>query len=673
MALWKLKLGLFLFCIVVLAVANIIYVVLETQLHHGGHDHHHRHHHHDEGNHTDGEEDDDDNFARKRRSVLPLSLLQVTASPPCLDFYNYTCTRTNYIEDSLAHLRRDNRRRVEQLIKDVDQESDVSKMYAECTAYNSLTSAPQSQTIGLLLAKTMTLRSYDDLAQLWGQMQLYDADTPLDFLMLVNPWDVHDDLPTFEQSGLFTDPELLATEEHVQAVTRRLTRIYSPVEALEWAENIVEIEQTLYSIFSDATATDAQLYTESLLQYLELNGQRDLIYDWQRPMSDARFNISRYLLGCKPTLLISDHEWMAMLFARPLWCRASYYLSSLPSVIVKYTLQSWIAYTRHAILMLYDVPMYASTTLAQSLTTIDTERYHVHERGQIDCLRFVGEWMTDDIVSMYAQRYIGNNTVKKVEQLASSIKATFMDVLVDDAWLRKKIENVEVRIGESRVHLPRAWKLTGTFIDDFLVLRRERVASRLLGRRDVSPLPVHVEARYRHQENALEVSVGLLREPLIEENQTRSQFYAQLGAVIGHELAHSIDAIGANFDSHGNYAPVISEQRDRVQTCIGNAHTYNYRTQNEDFADVVGVNVAYRSFVGEANTTTVDERKAFFTAYAELFCTQALTPQQEDAFIRRSTHSLSSFRVNNVVRSIPDFDSLLECQRGFDDDCINLF
>ena len=657
--LWKLRLGLFLFCIVVLAVANVIYVVIETQTHHA----------HLSPKVANG---NDDPLPHSRLRDTTARVLQSTARP-CDDFYNYTCASHGYLEDVLAHVRRDNRQRIEHLIKDNKRTTDVSRLYASCEAYKMTPTVPTSMIIASLLTKVSSIRSYDDLAYLWGQLQLYDVDTPLDFIMLTNPWDTRYNLPTFEQSGLFDDPERLEDEDHRHDIEQRLSSVYPLADAREWSEVVVEMEQTIYSIFNDD-------YRESFLQYLSTHGQRDLLYDWQAYTSDSRFNVTKYLLGCKPNTTMTDHEWMRLLLGYPLWCRAQEYMSSLPSVIVKYPLQAWLAYTRYAILMLYDIPASTYGTTESVLTTImpmiDMERHHSLQKKNVDCVMFVSEWLNTEIVQLYTDEYVDTDVIYSVRVIAHALQEVFVRFLSDQPELQKKVAALTMYIGDTDARVQRTWNLSGVFIDDFLRLRRERVSARLLGMQVDVVLPIHIGARYRHQANALDISVGLLRDPLFSFEQTRTETYAQMATIIGHELAHSIDMIGVNFNEHGNYAPMSYDTTQMIvhtQDCLQAAYEYGTYTRNEDFADVVGVNLAYWVLMS-APETSDDDRRQFFEAYTQRFCRSPLTHEQEAMFVKKSTHSLSKYRVNSVLRSNTDFNAIYACDSETSvDKCINLF
>ena len=513
---------------------------------------------------------------------------------------------------------------------------------------------------------------------MWGRLQLYDAITPLDFMMLTNPWDVRSVLPTFEQSGLFTHPSLIDSEEHRLEVQRRLSMFYQQDDANEWSHVIVDIEATLYSIFN----ADGTTHDDTFLVYLRTHGQRDLLYDWQASIaSNPIFNVTKYLLGCKPSsstvsTTISNEEWLQRLSSYPLWCRAQEYVSTLPSIIVKYPLQAWLAYTRYSVLLLNDVSVRDTeeSMLATIMPMADYERYTSIDKSSIDCVSFTEEMLNDEVVKMFSDEYVKPVDVERVQQLAEHAKTQLTTLLHAHKDLQKKVQDLSLFVGYTGETKNRTWTVNAdTLVDNYLRLRRERVVARLLGQRENPVVPLRTGARYRHQANALDISVALIQDPLINSTQTLAELYAHMTTIIGHELAHSIDMIGVNFNERGDYSPMSDATVETIHsacTCLLNVYERGAYTQNEDFADIVGVNLAFWSLMSEPKSNDQD-RRSFFSSYAQRFCHRSPTNEERETFIRRSTHSLAEYRVNNVLQSNADFQAIYNC--NISNACIKLF
>lgn len=192
-------------------------------------------------------------------------------------------------------------------------------------------------------------------------------------------------------------------------------------------------------------------------------------------------------------------------------------------------------------------------------------------------------------------------------------------------------------------------------------------------------------AFYQHQLNTITLNAGFLQKPIFSVEYSQLAAMSRLGVFVGHELVHAIDQSGVLFDSSGSLRPWISEDSKKSyterqqcfvdlysgRTSLGNQHD-GRRTLNENVADVTGFRAAYdAAFAAEERLSSQSEeeeeealaskKRAFFLGYAQLYCEEASSREQESRRIHSSTHSVSEFRVNNVVTQHRDFHELWQC------------
>ena len=67
-------------------------------------------------------------------------------------------------------------------------------------------------------------------------------------------------------------------------------------------------------------------------------------------------------------------------------------------------------------------------------------------------------------------------------------------------------------------------------------------------------------AYYQASENTVYILAGLLDGLFYREDMTTEELYAGLGFIIGHELSHAFDTLGAQFDENGNMNTWWSEE-----------------------------------------------------------------------------------------------------------------
>jgi len=148
--------------------------------------------------------------------------------------------------------------------------------------------------------------------------------------------------------------------------------------------------------------------------------------------------------------------------------------------------------------------------------------------------------------------------------------------------------------------------------------------------------------------------------------------------LLAHEIAHSIDKTGRLFNYDGSYigGSETSSYTQHEQclvdgytqvTQLGNMHN-GAQTLNENFADTLGLQIAYETFTDLAERSE-EERRSFFRAYAQLFCHAPISVAQEQQLIASSRHSLAPLRVNNVVSSVFDFNNVWQCKNRAQEFC----
>jgi putative endopeptidase len=110
--------------------------------------------------------------------------------------------------------------------------------------------------------------------------------------------------------------------------------------------------------------------------------------------------------------------------------------------------------------------------------------------------------------------------------------------------------------------------------------------------------------------NALNFPAAILQPPFFDPKRADAMNYAAIGAVIGHEISHSFDNNGANFDAHGRlrnwWTPAdlahfqasthaLALQYDAYHP-LPDLAINGQQTLSENIADLAGVTAAYDAF-----------------------------------------------------------------------------
>jgi putative endopeptidase len=178
-------------------------------------------------------------------------------------------------------------------------------------------------------------------------------------------------------------------------------------------------------------------------------------------------------------------------------------------------------------------------------------------------------------------------------------------------------------------------------------------------------------------QNALNFPAAILQPPFFDPNVDAAANYGAIGSIIGHEISHSFDNTGAEFDAQGKlenwWTPAdlahfkaatrqLVEQFNQYQALPG-LHVSGEQTLGENIADVSGLTIAYlayhKSLDGKAapviDGLTGDQR--FFLAFG-----QAWRSSMRDAALRQrlatDVHAPPQFRaetVRNIDQWYPAF------------------
>ncbi|HEX8747717.1 MAG TPA: M13 family metallopeptidase [Pyrinomonadaceae bacterium] len=259
----------------------------------------------------------------------------------------------------------------------------------------------------------------------------------------------------------------------------------------------------------------------------------------------------------------------------------------------------------------------------------------------------------DAVGKLYVRRYFPPQAKAKLEAIISNIVAAFGRRIDNLTWMspatrakaKAKLETLYVGIG-----YPEHWR-------DYRGLKIVRGDA--LGNAERSELfdyrwslsklnkpvdktewwltPQTVNALNLPIQNALNFPAAILEPPFYDMNADPVQNYGSIGAVIGHEISHSFDDQGSQFDARGRLLNWwTAEDLKHFQTAadklaaqfsayepVPGLHVNGKLTLSENIADVAGLSAAYDGYraayngrpAPEAQGFTGDQR--FFIAYAQ--------------------------------------------------------
>lgn len=179
--------------------------------------------------------------------------------------------------------------------------------------------------------------------------------------------------------------------------------------------------------------------------------------------------------------------------------------------------------------------------------------------------------------------------------------------------------------------------------------------------------PLTVNAYYSPDKNKFVMPIGILQYPFFVPEGDVVENLGAVGAVVGHELGHSIDDEGSKFNSDGKLKQWMSDAdiqkfKSRGEKMITQFNKIGHNgelTLGENVADLVGLGFGYNAAFPE-NKGSVEDKKKFFVAYARLWCGVAREKTKE-MWLKTDPHSLGFARINEQVKHQPGFYEAFQC------------
>ena len=289
----------------------------------------------------------------------------------------------------------------------------------------------------------------------------------------------------------------------------------------------------------------------------------------------------------------------------------------------------------------------------------------------------------DAVGQLYVKQYFPASSKAEVQQMVSNILAAF-DSRVDElTWMtpatkakaKAKIATTHVGVG-----YPETWRNYA----DLTIKADDPVGNHLraeeheyqhqkakldapVDRNEWWMTPQTVNAVNLPLQNALNFPAAILEAPFFDPKADPAANYGSIGAVIGHEISHSFDNTGAEFDASGklaNWWTPADQAHFKAATqklvaqysayeALPGLHINGQQTLGENIADVSGLTVAYLAYhksLGGKPAPVIDGLtgdQRFFLAFA-----QSWREKTRDAATRAQVisdgHAPGNFRAQTV-------------------------
>lgn len=194
--------------------------------------------------------------------------------------------------------------------------------------------------------------------------------------------------------------------------------------------------------------------------------------------------------------------------------------------------------------------------------------------------------------------------------------------------------------------------------------------------------PQNVNAYYSATKNEIVFPAAILQPPFFDMQAEDAVNYGGIGAVIGHEIGHGFDDTGSTFDGDGamrNWWTETDNEKFKERTTALIAQYDEFKvlpdvnvngefTLGENIGDLGGLSIALKAYNLSLNGQA-PQRMDGFTADQRVFIgwAQVWNGKSRDEALRSQVssdpHSPREFRINGVVRNIPEFYEAFKVQK----------
>ena len=315
------------------------------------------------------------------------------------------------------------------------------------------------------------------------------------------------------------------------------------------------------------------------------------------------------------------------------------------------------------------------------------------------CVDSVDARLGEALGQKYVERAFGGDAKSRTLAMVRAIEKALAEDIRKLSWMTPATRDqalVKLHGIANKIGYPEKWRDYASVriarddalgnaarADEFEFQRQIQKIDTPTDRSEWQMTPPTVNAYYDPTMNNINFPAGILQPPFFDRGLDDAINYGAIGSVIGHELTHGFDDEGRKFDAKGNmrdwWTPRdASEFEGRAEcfvkqygefTVAGDVHLNGKLTLGENTADNGGVRLALMALVetlAGRHAQTVDgftAEQRLFLGFAQIWC-ENVTEEAQRMGAAVDPHSPGRYRVNGVLRNMPEFQKAFGCKAG---------
>jgi putative endopeptidase len=319
------------------------------------------------------------------------------------------------------------------------------------------------------------------------------------------------------------------------------------------------------------------------------------------------------------------------------------------------------------------------------------------------CVSSTDDALGEALGQRYVEQTFGADGKQRMLKMVDALEKSLDQDIRGLPWMTedtKKQAKIKLDAIRNKIGYPDVWRdysslkivrgdLLGNFLraNEFEARRQIAKIGKPVDRKEWQMTPPTVNAYYSSSHNEIVFPAGILQPPFFDKQADDAVNFGGIGMVIGHELTHGFDDQGRKFDPEGNLRDWWTAQDgtefEKRAGCIADEYS-NFvavddlklngkLTLGENTADNGGARIALMALeqmmagnpAGDA-AQTIDgytPQQRFFIGAGRAWC-EKRRPEYSRMLVSVDPHSPGKYRINGVVRNMPEFQKAFNCKAG---------
>ena len=314
----------------------------------------------------------------------------------------------------------------------------------------------------------------------------------------------------------------------------------------------------------------------------------------------------------------------------------------------------------------------------------------VSESGAVDFCNIAKYHMNDVLTKGYLKQNITEEDVQNITDMAEKIKSVYRSKIDRIAYLSDRtkekaktkldklgiivaypktlIDYSKAEISDKNSYIENCENcLTEKVKQQNTILKSEYSKDKLIFD------TMEVNAYNSFGNNCIIINAAVLQQPAYDRSNSFEENLSGIGFVVAHEISHTLDISGSEYDENGNYSSwwngddrkLYIENVTKLKNFVNQQGEKDgvelnaMQTKGEDIADLTGMQCC----VEVLNSIPNADYQQCFINYATMYrekCTEEIIEKR----IKYDTHTLEKYRVNVPLQQIAEFYSTFDVKEG---------